>query len=74
MHQLLYLCVTTDPDRDVGFSCRSSRLYGRFKPRAVQGIMDLVAKCPELNKASTRHTEYVPHSDSIYICFKVSDC
>lgn len=36
---------------------KSSRLYGRFKPRAVQGIMDLVAKCPELNKASTRHTE-----------------
>ncbi|OQU78596.1 hypothetical protein SORBI_3008G007800 [Sorghum bicolor] len=33
---------------------KSSRLYGRFKPRAVQGIMDLVAKCPELNKASTR--------------------
>ncbi|CAD6269088.1 unnamed protein product [Miscanthus lutarioriparius] len=37
---------------------KSSRLYGRFKPRAVQGIMDLAAKCPEL-KAKTRLPRYM---------------
>ncbi|XP_066355249.1 uncharacterized protein [Miscanthus floridulus] len=59
----IYACIQFFPeyDRIRGLllamrsdDTKSSRLYGRFKPRAVQGIMDLVAKCPELNKASTR--------------------
>ncbi|KAG0519697.1 hypothetical protein BDA96_08G009000 [Sorghum bicolor] len=57
----IYACLRFRPDRDRRIAIgrlllalrsddtKSSRLYGLFKPRAMQGIMDLVAKCPELN-------------------------